>query len=163
MTVDAAWASGRTSQAIYSPATWHMLCTVRAAHVRRNLVRPKVLEPDFVEKSTECDAVKIVIASRRTVSLPKALVSQTEDSDYEFNICAQRFLVREGSIWRTFVWIGGDASCIVFGCFRSDIGALAGRALLIANRRPQAGLVVVARWEASIATVSAAFVYCAVV
>ena len=31
------------------------------------LVLPKVLELDFVEKSIECDTVKIVIASRRTV------------------------------------------------------------------------------------------------
>jgi hypothetical protein len=90
-------------------------------------------------KFIEWGGIEIVIAARRTFSLPKALVGQTEESDYEFTICARRFLVREGSIWRPFVRVSGDASCTIFGRFRSDIGAVAGRALLIADLQHQAG------------------------
>jgi hypothetical protein len=35
--------------------------------------------------------------------------------------------------------LSGDASCIIFARFRSDIGALARRALLIADLQHQAG------------------------
>jgi hypothetical protein len=56
-----------------------------------------------------------VIASHRTVSLAKALVSQTEESDYEFTISAQRYLVREGGIWRPFVRVSGTLVALYSG------------------------------------------------
>jgi hypothetical protein len=106
----------------------------RGTVVRGQSLHTWVENPLWVEKSIECDGVKTVIASHRTVSLAKALVSQTEESDYEFTISAQRYLVREGGIWRPFVRVSGNASCTIFGYFRSDNGAPARRALLTADR-----------------------------